>query len=370
MHLELLEVTALRNLLQLSLQPHPRLNFIVGANGSGKTSILEAISLLSTGHSFRSREIKKVISYDHTDLLVFGKVQSGHQVVDRLGIAKDKAGSTLAKINGEKKDRISDLAKLLPTVFIDSSSIDFVEGGPSVRRGVLDWGMFHVEHSYLTLWQTYRKAYRQKNALLKSGSIQGSSLRSQVGFWNQVLAEAGTTMSLERTRYVETLAQHLSFVFKQYFHMDIPIGMTYRPGWSMDRWGSLADCLDQNIDQEIAKQSCLFGPHRADLELKWGGYLAKDSCSRGQKKLLLYGVRLAQVRMMAEITGRSPVLLLDDLPAELDKNNIANVARFLSDIACQTFITAINEQTLRDSFSECETNDFGMFHVKHGTLLY
>jgi len=364
MRLTSLEVTNVRNLQSVSLNPHSRTNFIVGPNGSGKTSLLESISLLSNGRSFRSADSKKLIAQGSDQLVVFGKVCAESLKESRLGISKDSMGNTNARLDGERLSKVSVLAKMLPSIAIDTSSVDLIEGGPSLRRSMLDWGLFHVEHSYLDAWSQYRAALRQKNALLKSAA---NVTAHQVNYWNAVLERYGERLDTERMQYVDALIVYTQRIFKHYFGSDVDIQFRYRAGWNRHEYPKFADCLNSKVDSEIERRSCVYGPHRAELDILWGGTLAKDICSRGQKKLVLYGVRLAQISLMLDRTGVSPVLLLDDLPAEMDKKNIENVTQFLTEFPCQTFITAINEQSIDDTLL-AGLMDHTMFHVEHGTL--
>ena len=365
MILESLEITHLRNLQHLKLIPHPTTNFIIGQNGSGKTSILEAIALLSNGRSFRAADPKKVISNGASQLVVFANlVSTQDEGVTPVGISKSVDGSTHVRINGITQKKISTLAAKLPVVVIDTDSIEVVDGGPSVRRSLLDWGMFHVKHSYLHSWQRYRQILKQKNALIKSGKSLGTK---EIAYWNEQLAVEGTTIDEFRSTYVTQLNQIYQRTTQKYLKISQSTQLKYRHGWNREKYDSLKDCLNASTDQEIERKSCLYGPHRGDLTIQWEDGLVKDICSRGQKKLVLYGVKLAQVALMREMTDRSPLLLLDDLPAELDKNNIENVTRFLMDFPCQTFITAISEQSINETLLS-QLTDHHMFHVKHGYL--
>jgi DNA replication and repair protein RecF len=367
MYLSSLEITNVRNLQNVSILPHHRTNFIVGPNGSGKTSLLESISLLSNGRSFRNSDTRKLIRSSTSNLVVFGRVleDANSSGESRIGFTKAVNGDTQVKINGVSKNRVSDLAKVIPTIAIDSNSIDVIEGGPAVRRSLLDWGMFHVEPSYLSIWSQYRIALKNKNALLKSARDNATA---ELIHWNRVLADYGTQLDTLRVAYVEQLRNCFNGVAASYLEYEAEPGFLYSPGWNKDRYPQLDACLNSQMTAEIDRHSCLYGPHRAELKITWGSGIAKDICSRGQKKLLLYGVRLAQIALMNRLSSTTPILLLDDLPAEMDKNNIESVTRFLTEFPCQTFITAINEQSINETLL-ADLNDHKMFHVEHGTIL-
>lgn len=355
----------MRNLHSLRLDPHPSVNFIIGANGSGKTSLLEAITVLSRGRSFRTPQVRKVISHGEPALTVFAEVLNGRGGTERLGIRRGADGDTLARINGERCERLSDLAVLLPAMAVEASSFEVLEGGPGVRRELLDWGLFHVEHLFLDVWKRFKTALEQKAALLRSQDMK--SIRASLEYWNQQVATVGQQLHVARLGYVEQLAAAVKDVCHRYFGVDT-VSVQYRAGWPDAASMSLDECLKLHRQQEIDQGRPLYGPQRADLAVMWNGQLARDICSRGQKKLVIYGVRLAQVMLLQRLKRIAPVLLLDDLPAELDYSNIEKISMFLRDYPCQSFITAIDKDTthhgLLDSFGHHH-----MFHVEHGQLI-
>src|SRR3990167_1966592 len=365
MLLKSLEVSHVRNLQSLKLLPHSTMNFVVGPNGSGKTSLLEAIYLLASGRSFRTPLARKIISHQQSELTVFGEILDSSGIAHRVGISKGLDGDTLVRIDGVRRERMSDLATLLPAISIDASSFELVDGGPSERRHLLDWGLFHVEHDFLEQWKAYQVAVKQKATLLRTGN--DSHIRKQLAHWNEQQAVWGEKIQASRVRYVDALQLALHRTTAHYVGT-LPLSLEYRPGWNRATYPSLMECLSANINAEPERQACCYGPHKAELLIHWGAGLARDVCSRGQKKLVLYAVRLAQVMTLFEQRKLVPLLLLDDMPAELDDHNLHSIARFLRDYPCQTFITAIHEQALSMALFEL-FQDHRMFHVEHGQLI-
>lgn len=345
--------------------PHPSMNFVVGPNGSGKTSLLEAVYLLASGRSFRTPLARKIISHEQSELTVFGEIIDAAGSSHRAGISKGLNGETLVRIDGMRRERMSDLAALLPAISIDASSFELVDGGPSERRHLMDWGLFHVEHEFLEQWRSYQVALKQKAMLLRTG--HDSQIRKQLGHWNEQQARWGEHIHSARTRYVEALQAALNRTTADYVGA-LPLSLEYRAGWNRSNHSSLRECLAANMDAELEKQACSYGPHKAELLIKWGDSLARDLCSRGQKKLVLYAVRLAQVMTLFDQRQMAPLLLLDDMPAELDEHNLHSISRFLRDYPCQAFVTAIHEQALTKELLSL-FQDHRMFHVEHGQLL-
>ena len=352
----------MRNLQSLQFLPHPSINFIVGPNGSGKTSLLEAISLLSTGKSFRTPQIRKVIQYDQRELTVFGELMTADNQQRKLGIMRAVDGSTLVKIDGQRRERLADLALMLPVVSMEANSFSLLDGGSEVRREVLDWGLFHVEHQFLPLWKRYRAVLEQRNALLRSGNDLAS-----LPYWDAQLAALGTELDNFRQVHFQNFSEILYSLARNFFGIT-ELSLGYQSGWNKEAYSTLEACLLMQRQADIERGYSFYGPHRADMDIRWQGKLARDICSRGQKKLVSYVVGLAKVMLYRQTKGCSPLLLLDDLPAELDWENIQRISRFLSEYPCQSFITAINKDTQNTEL----LNTFGqyaMFHVEHGQLV-
>ncbi|OUS06448.1 hypothetical protein A9Q81_02665 [Gammaproteobacteria bacterium 42_54_T18] len=358
-----LEITNVRNLQRAQLECSLQSNLIIGPNGSGKTSLLESIVILSQGKSFRNSQKKSTIFEGNTNLTVTALLcdqissQSNHEI--RVGISKFANGKTLAKIASEKVQRISEITSLLPVCVIEPNSTEIVEGSPGLRRQVLDWGVFHVEHDFVKHWRVFTAALKQRNALLKNKKSDLSQLR----YWNELLAPAAEQITQLRRRYFSDLEEELISSL-QYFFQDDSVTVEILDGW--DSTASFLDCLNGNIEKDQRYGFTTEGPHKADFEIRSNGYLAKDYLSRGQKKLAVYAIRLAQVAHYQKVCGKRVSLLLDDLPSELDKSNCEKVCKELQRLECQVFITSIDTSNLNNMI--IDTLSPKLFHVKHGTV--
>ena len=173
-----LKVERLRSLLQVDVIPCERLNLIVGSNGSGKTSFLEAIYFLGVGRSFRSRFLKDVVTRGRHVLRVFGEIATDDGTIETLGVERGPKESR-NRISGEEVRSASRLAKILPTLLITPESQRLLTDGARLRRRMLDWALFHVEPSYNGFLQRYRQALRQRNSQLRQSSSVISSFSSE-----------------------------------------------------------------------------------------------------------------------------------------------------------------------------------------------
>jgi len=349
-----LEIARVRNLSSVRMAPCDRINLIHGQNASGKTSLLEAIHLLSLARSFRTNPIQHVIQRDHDTLTVFGRIQGRGGQTTAVGIEKGR-DLTRIRINGQTVQKTSALAAVLPVQIINPDIHRILEQGPRYRRQFLDWGVFHVEHSFLPVWQAYHKALRQRNAALRAQSPSG-----EIRYWDTQLIEQGQRLTELRRQYVAALAPWLAR-YCQALLGSVP-EMQYQSGWAQDL--DFQAALEKGFERDRQQGFTHSGPHRADLVLRQDKMPVQNHFSRGQQKLLASAMRLAQIAQFRDVRDQIPVLLVDDLPAELDPDRRARLLSLLVESGAQLFVTA-TEAGLIDT-AGCET--VKMFHVEHGMV--
>lgn len=215
-----LKIHHLRNLSSVHLDLSPRFNFIFGANGSGKTSILEALYLLSCGHSFRSREISPIISYEQPSLTVFARAQQQ----ETISIQKSYSQPTQIKLNNQFCSTTSQLAYALPCQVFYSDIFQIIDAGPSVRRSLLDWGLFHVKHNYLSIWKEYKRVLKQRNALLRQQAPYDHFIP-----WDNLLSQFANQLHLLREEYFAQWSCAFTNVLQELSPLDCTI--SYYKGW-------------------------------------------------------------------------------------------------------------------------------------------
>lgn len=353
-----LEITNLRNLKHVNLSPASHLNLIAGKNGSGKTSLLEAIHVLGTGRSFRTANSTKLISFGESQFLVFGKVGDGNLAVP-VGISKSKTELKIRIANQPAKSA-SQLAEQLAVQIINPDVHKLLEEGPRYRRRFIEWGVFHVEPNYFPLWQDCRHLLKQRNAALK----QKVSSR-ELQHWDDVLVEKAERIDQQRREYLANLQDYLTPLLERIESLP-PTVITLDSGWPKDQ--SLTEALQQSRSGDFEKGFTRFGPHRLDLKIKVGGIAAKEVVSRGQQKLLTSVMKIAQIRLLKDKRpGANIVLLVDDLPAELDLNFRGELLKMIQELEVQVFVTSTSHELLP---TQClsETN-VRVFHVEHGNVI-
>jgi len=354
MYLSKIQINNVRNIELIGITPSEKLNIIVGPNGSGKTSVLESLYLLSRARSFRTHNIKKVVSFDKSDLTVFAELQGG-SLPNKIAIKK-KHGDTLIRINGQTEKKSSELSRYLQTHLIRPESQSLLENGSSVRRSFIDWGVFHVKHDFLNISKKHNQLLKQRNKLLKTKQLD------TLPVWNNKFAEYGTMVSIERQEYVSRFERELRVIARELIG-DIELRVDFIKGWDKDL--SLEAALDKAESRDTYYGYSTVGSHKSDIKVRVNGKLAQDFLSRGQMKLMVIAMYLAQIKLMSAMVEKSSCVLIDDLAAELDELSFKKVMLFLNELAVQVFITTTNKQLFLEYI---ETDESKVFHVKHGRI--
>ncbi len=348
-----LEINNLRNISSAEISPHPRLNCFIGDNGAGKTTIFEALVVLSKGRSFRSGQAPSLIGSDGTVFRLFSRIESSAGTEHKIGLERDRE-SWAARHNGENVTQLSELARILPHVLLEPGSHRLVSGPPDGRRRYLDWGVFHVKHDYLGLWRRYSRALKQRNAALRAREA------AVVASLDPLLVSLGESLHVLRQQQCERLSQLLRQQLPVFDATLSGIEMIYRKGWSGE---GLAEALQASLQTDTERGQTGPGPHRADLHLVLDGEPARERLSRGEQKSLTAALIMAQARLMQD-SGEEPVLLLDDLASELDERHVGKVLDAGTQLGAQVWLCG----TMLSPVIPSRFKDFALFHVKQGRV--
>lgn len=356
MPLTSLSLRGFRNLEPVSLQFSPQLNLIVGANAAGKTSLLESLYVLGRARSFRSKSLDRVIQSGSSGFQLVASVGTDGEREIPVGLLREDR-KLIARINGHPVQRLSDLAALFPIQWLGGNLQRLIEEGPAHRRQYLDWGLFHVKPAYMGAWKRFQKIVRQRNAALRA-----SASRKEIQAWDRELACVGEELDHFREAYLAALESEIQETVARLLPEAEPLEMRYRKGWAAEL--SYLAALEKGFNRDREQGYTRSGPHRADLLFLFQGRPANEQLSRGQQKLLVTALQVAQAKFLRGESEQGSLFLMDDLGAELDPENQRRVMQLLYSINAQVFVTAIQEPVYKD----WRMNDIQRFHVKHGVV--
>ena len=355
MSIETLSLSGIRNLQESKLSLGAGVNVFYGDNGAGKTSLLEAIHLLAMARSFKASRTRTVVGDQAEELLISATVAG----VGRLAVRRTLKGQSQIRLNGTSLSTLAELVHLLPLQLIHADSFALLEGNPGDRRQFLDWGVFHQFPSFHTDWQKLQKSLKNRNSLLRSGRLN----RSELDVWEREYLSAADRIDDDRKRYLEGFVPCFHTVLSQL--IDLPaLRIHYFRGWDKDR--PLTDILEHQRTRDSKLGYTQSGPQRADMRIKIGKVNAADLLSRGQQKLVVCALKIAQSLYLQTQQALPTVFLIDDLPSELDHHHIQKLGALMEGLQTQVFMTCVDPSPLKTFWKN--PDQINMFHVEHGQI--
>lgn len=361
MKLERFTARNFRNLTDLEIRFNAGMNVIYGENAQGKTNLLEAIYVLSTLKSFRTRNLFEALQFGQSIALLNGVVrteQSSHQLM----VALEKS-TRIASLDHKKTDTLNYLGGF--NVFLFSYPLlEVIRGGPEERRRFIDRSIAVSKPGYLPVLMQYHRALRQKNALL--GALQRREIGRTDGCngvraFNTQLVDRGLEIVQQRMRYLDLLNDFFktkrALFFPEDFDLGIEVNSTYLSGRE-----EIQKRLEENLEREIARGVSLLGIHRDEIRMTFNGREIRKYGSSGQHRAFLLLLVLAQLELYERMREDQPVLLLDDLDSELDENRIRS---FLDEV--QGRYQTIISTSRKELFSR--DRKVRMYEITAGKLL-
>lgn len=359
MRFDRLEISYFRNLSNVVVELGSGVNFFYGANGAGKTALLEAVHLLCRGRSFRTQRARSLIQMEADRLAVRLRAVDELRGPVTLAMTKDRQARTELKVDGERERRLSEAARLTPLQVMLPDISELVFGQPGVRRHWLDWGTFHVKPEYLVTLRDYLRVLKQRNAVLKDAHRTAAELRP----WTEKLIAAALAVTALRGDYLTALEPHFQSAMTA-LAPELAIDLDFQQGWSKE--DSLEKLLGDSAEREVKLGATQWGPHRADVELRVGAVKASALLSRGQGKMVASALKISQAALLATQTQRSTVFLIDDVGAELDAGHNVRFFELLKDLDCQ--ILANSTHAPAAHLAEV-ANTLNVFHVERGSVV-
>jgi DNA replication and repair protein RecF len=356
MSLTRLLIRDFRNIEMADLAPCAGFNFLVGPNGSGKTSVLEAIYTLGHGRAFRSVQSARVIRHEQPQFVLHGRVDEGGERELAVGLSKSRQGESKVRIDGSDGHKVSELAMMLPMQLITPEGFTLLNGGPKFRRAFIDWGCFHHVPGFFLAWSNLRKLLKQRNAALRQVSRY-----SQIRHWDQEIIPLTERISQWRAAYSQAISADIMTTCRL-FLPEFALDFSFLQGW--DKESAYGAVLERQFERDRALTYTSAGAHKADFRIRADGTPVEDLLSRGQLKLLMCALRLAQGEFLTRESGRRCLYLLDDFASELDAGRRRLLAERLKATHAQVFVSAISAEQVTDMVGEKGK----MFHVEQGKI--
>ena len=264
---------------------------------------------------------------------MFARLGAGQ--AGRVGLEISRADGMAIRVDGTAGTR-ADLARALPVQILEPASHELVSGAPAGRRQFLDWGVFHVEQTFLPAWQRYRRALQQRNAALKTRNGPAAWT------WDESLIADGLIVDECRRSFMELLEPVTTGIGDRLLAADVTLG--YQSGWAAD--SNLREALVSSRDRDLQLGTSTVGPHRADFRIAVRTRRARDTVSRGQEKLVVAALTLAQIDVVARSRGQTVVLLLDEPGADLDREHLTRLLAAVADSPVQSFVTSLDPEAV------------------------
>lgn len=328
-----LQLSHFRNIDQACLTFGEGLNLIVGDNAAGKSALIEAIWVLASGRSFRTAKPQHLIQHQQPELVLFCEILEGRNT-HKAGLARS-ADKVTAKLNGEVLRNQAEMAARLPVQLLTPESHRLLEEGPKARRQFIDWGCFHHQADFFPLWRTYQRALKQRNHALKR-----KLPAEQTQLWDAQLIDTAEQIDQHRRHYIDALTPYLTTFCQALMpELKTPPVSHYAAGWPKNS-DSFAKLLAAQYPKDAQQGHTQYGSHRADIKFRFDGQEAMLALSRGQQKLFVCALLLAQASLYEQQSRQSVIMLIDDLPAELDAQHRNTLLQLLETLNIQHILTS------------------------------
>ena len=365
MILRALNVTNYRNIMSASLTLSPKLNYLTGRNGAGKTNILDAVWLLSFCKSAQSATDTQLITHGKEYFAVDGRYVREDGEEFRVRCSLKQGGKKRMRIGEKDYRRLSDHIGLIPVVYVSPSDIFLIEGGSEGRRRLMDTTIAQYDRPYLAAIGRYNKALQQRNALLRTASEGGQWSTDTLDILEEMMATEGETIYARRKSFVTDITPLFKECYAGITNGKESAGLDYVSHCSR---GSLIDVIRHDRQKDIAVGYSLHGVHRDDLIFTLFGHSIRQEGSQGQSKTYVAALKLAQYALLRRASGTAPLLLLDDIFDKLDAERVKEIINIVSGDGFGQIIITDTGRSRIDGMLASSGGDYKTFAVDAGTV--
>ena len=358
MLLQRLRLEQYRNIASAQFEPSRSLTILHGLNGQGKTNLLESIAMLGSGRAFRTSKVQDLIQHGSSASIVSGQVTAAG--IQSKVILQLQGSTRRISIDAKPVQRAAELHGKLATVIFSPDDTAMVKLGPETRRRFLDRSLYSSNAGFLQDYHNYYRTLKQRNALLKSGRVD------ELGLWTEQLAQAGVRLMQHRQQYVNTLQDLLLHQYARISNQAEQVAVQYKPDVATDSPDELLQVLMDQQEQDLRYRTTGRGPHRDDLLFLINGRPLKGFGSQGQQRSFVLALKLAEMDHLQQTFGEEPVLLLDDIASELDRERINNLLNYLRQREVQVLITTTDVTPFRAVLQQ----DSRLYRMEAGNLTY
>ncbi|MGI4788923.1 MAG: DNA replication/repair protein RecF [Janthinobacterium lividum] len=361
MHVISLKLVNFRNYGTLSIEPGDGLNIFVGLNAQGKSNLLESLYLLATSKSSRASKDTELIKFGEAQTRVTADVIRAKNSDIEIEMSLSQTEKKVARINGVKHSRLAEVIGQLNAVLFDSGDLEIIRGEPSIRRRFLDLEISQTSPRYVLALGAYRKTLEQRNRLLRDlrDGHAPASARESMPAWNESLSQHGARLLERRRLFLDRLAQLASETHGILSDGRDALEVTYQPSFPL---GSLieADAIQARFLEELAsvageeaaRGTTVRGPQRDDIAFLVNGQDCRLFGSQGQQRTVALSLKLAERRLIEELVGEPPLLLLDDVLSDLDDARRSLLFDLTAQAGSQTFLSCTNLRAFSPSVLE------------------
>lgn len=352
MYIHELSIVNFKNFEQAEFKFSDGLNCFIGNNGAGKTNLMDAIYYLSFCKSFLNAVDGQNIRFDQDFFMVQGKYSRlGSEEVVYCGLKRNQ--KKIIKRNQKEYKKLSEHIGLIPLIIVTPSDTNLISGGSEDRRRFVDAVISQYDAVYLENLIRYNRALQQRNNLLKQFAGQNKFQMESLEIWDDQLVKYGEQIHAVRMIFIEKLQP----IFQNYYQLisggKETVGLRLQSELTDHNFGQL---LKDTVGKDRMLQYTTTGIHKDDFDFELAGNPIKKFGSQGQKKTYLVALKLAQFDFMKEISGLTPILLLDDIFDKLDKNRVEQIVKLVADDHFgQIFITDTNREHLDQIIASLET---------------